>query len=452
MRRRAGNSHPRRSGPVRVGRAPPTESIGHIISVLAPAADAPLQDVPDATTTQSHPSRPRALTSRIVFYLPGFDPRDPEVYWGLFRREARLTAARRGAEIAVGDPARSADGLELGWTARSRGVTTRTILLRWEDIVRARFPQPDWARLRGVPISLWRLWRSGYASDLRREGWRFSTVIFGVHAIYLALVLLSLALAAGLASLAPAVLQPWSLLAVPPLAYAILIGLVRATRGKPLYVPHLVDDTAFTHAYAAGEAPEIAPRLDAFAARIQAAEGEVDEVVVVGHSSSSFLGIEVLDRVLSQDPGFGTRGTPVTFVSLGSVIPWLGLDPAAQGFRDALLRFGRARQIGWLDVRAPWDWLSIHGQNPLAACGLTPPDPNRPAVLGVMISDLITGADVGFRQYNLFQMHFQLLMASQSVEGFDYLDLMTGPEPVHALASAGQDGDHAPVPPHQPGP
>ena len=378
-----------------------------------------------------------------MFYLPGFDPREPEVYWGLFRREARLTASRRGAAIVVDDPVRSADGLELAWTIRSRGVATRYALLRWEDIVRARFPQSGWARLRGVPTLLWRLWRSGYAADLRREGWRFSTVIFGVHVIYLMLIGLSLALAGSLAALAPAVLQPWPWLAVPPLAYAILAGLMRVTRGKPLYVSHLVDDTAFTHAYAAGQAPELATRLDAFADRIRAAAGEADEVVVVGHSSSSFLGIEVLDRVLSQDPGFGTRGTPVTFVSIGSVIPWLGLDRAARTFRDALLRFGRARQIGWIDVRAPWDWLSIHGQNPLAACALTPPDPERPAVLGVMINDLITGSDVRRRQWNLFQMHFQLLMASQSTQGFDYLDLMTGPEPVHALASVARKGDDA---------
>ncbi|MCJ2050973.1 hydrolase [Methylobacterium sp. J-070] len=376
-----------------------------------------------------------------MFYLPGFDPREPETYWGLFRREARLTAARRGAEIAVSDPVRSADGLDLAWTVRARGVSTRYVLLRWEDIVRARFPQSNWARLRGVPTLLWRLWHTGYAADLRREGRRFSTVIFGVHAIYLALVLVSLALAGTLAALAPAVLQPWPLLAVPPVAYAILVGLMRLTLGRPFYVPHLVDDTAFTHAYAAGRVPEVSPRLDAFAARIRAAEGAADEVVVVGHSSSSFLGIEVMDRVLARDPGFGDRGSPVSFVSIGSVIPWLGLDPAARGFRDALLRFGRARQIRWIDVRAPWDWLSIHGQNPLAACALVPPDPERPAVVGVMISDLITGADVSRRQWNLFQMHFQLLMASQSVDGFDYLDLMTGPEPVHDLAARSRDND-----------
>ncbi|MCJ2142874.1 hydrolase [Methylobacterium sp. E-066] len=374
--------------------------------------------------------------------MPGFDPRDPETYWGLFRREARFTAARRGAAIVVGDPVRSADGLELAWTAESRGVSTRYVLLRWEDIVRARFPQSDWTRLRGVPALLWRLWRTGYRANLNREGWRFSTVIFCVHYIYIVLALLSLAAAGGLAALAPGAFQPWSLLAVPPLAYAILAGLIRATRGKPLYVPHLVDDTAFTHAYAAGEAPEMEPRLDAFAARIHAAEGEADEVVVVGHSSSSFLGIEVLDRVLARDPGFGRRGTPISFVSIGSVIPWLGLDPAAEKFRASLLRFGRATQIGWLDVRATWDWLSIHKNNPIAACGLTPPDPARPSVRWVAIHELITSADVGRRQWNLFQMHFQLLMASQRDSGFDYLDVVTGPEPVHALvACCREDGE-----------
>lgn len=365
--------------------------------------------------------------------MPGFDPRDPETYWGLFRREARLTGARRGVAITVGDPVRSADGIELTWTAEAHGVSTRYVLLRWEEIVRARFPQSDWTRLTGVPALLWRLWRSGYKADLQREGWRFATVIFCVHYIYIALALLSLAAAASLAALAPSALQPWSILAVPPLAFAFLAVLMRATRGKPLYVPHLVDDTAFTHAYAAGAAPEMQPRLDAFAARIGAAEGEADEVVVVGHSTSSFLGIEVLDRVLARDPGFGRRGTPVSFVSIGSVIPWLGLDPAAVGFRDTLARFARAAQIGWLDVRAPWDWLSIHKRNPLTACGLPVPDAGRPAELWVMIHDLITGSDVGRRQWNLFQMHFQLLMASQSATGFDYLDMVTGPEPVHTL-------------------
>lgn len=380
---------------------------------------------------------PQRITRRAVFYLPGFDPRDPETYWGLFRREARHTAGRRGRTIAVGEPARAPDGISLDWDVEADGTRTRYSLLRWEDVVRAHFPRPEWRRLTAVPALLWRLARSGYSRNLRREGRRFFTVIWSVHRIYLALAVLSL----GLAGLALLLLPPdWRLLglpAVPVAAYAMLALLTRLTRGKPLYVAHLVDDTAFTHAHAAGRVAEMPARLDAFAARIRAAEGTADEIVVIGHSSSSFLGVEVLDRVLARDPGFGTRGTPVSFVTIGSVIPWIGLDPAATQVRGALARVAGADAIGWLDIRAPWDWLSIHLRDPLAACGVPSPGPDRPAVLRVQIRDLVEPHKVARLSWNLFRMHFQLLMASRQATGFDYVDLVSGPEPVHRVVRGG---------------
>lgn len=177
------------------------------------------------------------------------------------------------------------------------------------------------------------------------------------------------------------------------------------------------------------------PRLDAFAERIRAAEGRASEIVVIGHSSSSFLGIEALDRLLARDPGFGTRGTPVSFVSIGSVIPWLGLDPRAEAFRGALSRFAAATAVGWLDVRAEWDWLSIHLRNPLVACGLPHPGPGRPAAIRVRVSELIEPEMLGRRKWNLFHLHFQLLMSSQAADAFDYVAFVTGPEPVHEVVA-----------------
>ena len=114
--------------------------------------------------------------------------------------------------------------------------------------------------------------------------------------------------------------------------------------------------------------------------RMLAGEHE-STMIAQGHGEVhyGFLGIEVLDRLLAADPGFGTRGTPVTFVSIGSVIPWLGLDERAEAFRAALGPFAQARAIGWLDIRAEWDWLSIHLRDPLTACGIPSPGPGRPA-------------------------------------------------------------------------
>ena len=135
---------------------------------------------------------------RQVFYLPGFDPREPETYWGLFRRESRITAERRGIRMSVSEPVRSGDGISLDWDVTSEidGATTRVrySLLRWDDIVRARFPRSNLRRLIEVPALWWRLWRSGYLKAFRREARRFHRVILGVHLLYLAFVVLSLSL------------------------------------------------------------------------------------------------------------------------------------------------------------------------------------------------------------------------------------------------------------------
>ncbi|MDR7036306.1 hypothetical protein J2X36_001044 [Methylobacterium sp. BE186] len=411
-------------------------------------ASFPQPSIPDESAISRRDPHPAPI--RQVFYMPGFDPRPPETYWGLFRRESRLTASRRGHAIAVGDAVRAADGLSLDWTVTFDERTTRYGLLRWDDIVAARFPLPNWRRLRDVPVLWWRLWRTGYLRRFRREARRFSTIIFGVHQIYLGLVLLSLVLAAGLIALLPAAVRPWSYLALPAIAYVVLALLTHLTRGRPFYVAHLVDDTTFTHDHASGAETRMHARLDAFAERIRSAEGTAPEIVVIGHSSSSFLAIEALDRILARDPDFGRRGTPVTLVTIGSVIPWIGLDPLADRARAALARVAAATAIGWLDVRADWDWLSIHLRDPLAASNVPSPGPGRPAVIRVRLQDLVAPELLRrkTRQYNLFQTHFQLLMSAHEPDAFDYIALVAGPEPVHAVvarARAARDpAPHAP--------
>lgn len=374
---------------------------------------------------------------RQVFYLPGFDPREPETYWGLFRRESRITAERRGMALTVGEAVRSADGISLDWDVASEvaGVETRVrySLLRWDDIVRDRFPRSNLRRLTSLPGLWWRLWRSGYLRTFRREARRFHRVIVSVHQFYWLFVLLSLGLTVAAVTLTPLAALPWfaDAILVPVLAYAILSLITHLTRGKPLYVAHLVDDTAFTHDHASGRETAMRERLGPWAERIRAAEGRASEIVVIGHSSSSFLAFECLDRILKADPGFGRRGTPVTLVTIGSVIPWITLDPLAKETRGSLDRVGRNTAIGWLDIRANWDWLSIHLRDPVSASGLPAPPSGRFAVMRVDIEDLIEPDLVARRRWNLFRMHFQLLMSSRDRDAFDYVSFVAGPEPVH---------------------
>ena len=349
------------------------------------------------------------------------------------------------------DPVRSEEGPSLDWAVacEARGVATHTryTLLRWDDIVRTRFPRSDLRRLIEVPALWWRLWRVGYVKAFRREARRFSRVIVGVHQLYLAFVLASLAAAVGLVALTPLGRgpAPLNVALIPIAAYAILALIMRLTRGRPFYVAHLVDDTAFTHDHASGVETAMRGRLDAWAERIHAAEGGASEIVVIGHSSSSFLAVEALDRLLARDPGFGRRGTPVTLVTLGSVIPWIGLDPEARDVRAALARVAAADAIGWLDLRAKWDWLSIHLRDPLTASGVTSPGAGRPVAMQVRIEDLIEPAVVARRRWNLFRMHFQLLMSSRDPTAFDYIAFVSGPEPVHAVVARARAGKVAPA-------
>ena len=375
-------------------------------------------------------------TVRRVFYLPGFDQRDPETYWGLFRRESRLTAQRRDMTILVGDAVRATDGISLDWTVDTTadGARTRThyALLRWEDIVRDRFPRANARRMVDGARLGWRLWRGGYFRAFAREARQFSTVIVGVHILYLVLVALSLALAALAVAATPLPTASPVLagLGAAVLAYPILGVLTRVTKGRPFYIAHLVDDTAFTHDHGSGAEPAMRARLEAWAARIHAAEAAGGEIVVIGHSSSSFLAIEALDRILARDPAFGTRGTPVSLVTLGGVISWITLDPLAEDVRAAIGRFANARSIAWLDLRANWDWLSIHLRSPLAALGLPAIGRDRPVTKWLQIEDLVEPGQIFGAGYNLFRMHFQLLMSSRARDTFDYIDFVAGPVPV----------------------
>ncbi len=348
--------------------------------------------------------------------------------------------------IAVGDPVRSADGHSLDWTIdtieHDAPTRTRYALLRWDDIVRSRFPRANRTRLAAIPVLGCRLWRSGYFGAFWREAWQFASVILVVHLLYGMLVGASVALAALL--LWATSLGGWpALLLAAPTAYAVLGLLTRLTKGRPFYVTHLVDDAAFTHEHASGGDADMRARLDAWADRIRSAEANASEVVVVGHSSSSFLAIEALDRVMASDPLFGRRGVPVTLVTLGSVIPWITLDPRAEAMRGSLRRVAEGAAIGWLDLRAPWDWLSIHLRNPLEASGLDTPDPARPTICSVDIADLIEPETVALGRWNFFRMHFQLLMSSRDPHAFDYVALIAGAEPVHRAVRALRDAPAA---------
>ena len=67
-----------------------------------------------------------------------------------------------------------------------------------------------------------------------------------------------------------------------------------------------------------------------------ARSSDAQEIVLVGHSSGSFLGTEILARALERDPDLGRHGPRIVLLTLGGNYPIVGFHRAANFFRDHL--------------------------------------------------------------------------------------------------------------------
>jgi hypothetical protein len=354
----------------------------------------------------------------------------------MFRREFRDTCALYGLSGSVGKPANDPDRHITTWTAHTEGagwqVDTRYMFLRWEDIIRQDFARPYWwkilAMYRALTIAIF----NGVMARLMRAHWRF-----GCFILYpLVLMTFWLALGAGVGGLAAKALV---MLGLMPLAAAVIgaaIGFavfalaVRLTEPQT-YILYLCDDVASTYQYAHRQRPDWDERMETFAGYVVDAvrEKDADEVVIVGHSSGSFLAVDVLDRALTRDPALGRHGPKVRLLTIGANLPIVGFHRAAQWFRDKIARLAVAPDIGWVDYQSRHDIMNFWPFDPVADHGIKLAAPRRnPRVVAISFRDLWIPGNFGRRRWRFFQAHFQFLLANERLgAAYDYYLICCGP-------------------------
>jgi hypothetical protein len=157
--------------------------------------------------------------------------------------------------------------------------------------------------------------------------------------------------------------------------------------------------------------------------------GEADEVVIVGHSSGSFLAVDVLDRALSRDPALGRHGPRVRLLTIGANLPIVGFQPGAQWFRDRIARLAVAADIDWIDYQSRHDIMNFWPFDPVAGHGLDPgPQRRNPTVVAISFRDLWVPGNFGRRRWRFFQAHFQFLLANERLgAAYDYYLICCGP-------------------------
>ena len=270
---------------------------------------------------------------RHIIYIQGYDPRGLAQYYRMFRTELRKFGRLYQLSATVSRPKVASDDEIASWTIETKAR-------RLADADRLRLPalrgfhpeRPRRADLaHGFPrgVDLLAAGVPGTIARFARANWRFATFITYPH-----IVLLLEALCARCHRLrvrnrprCARRAQARSASPLPPRVFVALLG----TDAEIHREQHLRALSAVRHDLDLGIlAPRSAPngtqRIDRFAQHLieVTKTSDAEEIVIVGHSSGSFLGTEMLARALKLDPDLGRHGPRVVLLTLGGNFPIVG--------------------------------------------------------------------------------------------------------------------------------
>ena len=379
-------------------------------------------------------SQPRQVKKRRVFYIPGYDPIHPRRYRELYRKEAAAQAKVSGYEIAL-RPAPK--GRNYGWLVESeinrQQAAAQFEVLVWSDIVRESMH----ASIPGTYLQLvqtaWTYIVSGALRRLMRL--RKGPVIAALYPVGMLLGQLLLAIVACLlvwrvvARGLDLILPIW--IAAPiggALGAVLFVWAMRWFRAKDnkIFAYYLMHDYAYSARWKGENPPELEARMAEFRAMIQAAlRTDVDEVLVVGHSSGAHLGVSILADLIRE--GLPANAPALSFLSLGQVVPMVSFLPKAHRLRADLRYLSRRSELTWVDVTAPGDGCAFALCDPVAVSGVAPPDKRWPLVFSAAFTQSLSEARWQELRWRFFRLHFQYLCAFDRPRDYDYFQITAGP-------------------------
>ena len=367
----------------------------------------------------------RPVRRRHVFYIPGYDPLPPRRYRELYRKEGAAQAAISGYELTLS--ARKS-GARYGWQVRAAvegaEVASDFDVLVWSDIVRDSMAQGIVATYLQLARTAWIYIASGALWRLMRL--RKGPVIAALYPVgfLLAQLGLALALAWGLGGLL-ALLHPW-------LAWAglggvpVVLGWFRRHDNR-FYAYYLMHDYAYAARHRGADPPELRARMAEFTEEIAAAlTRDVDEVLIVGHSSGAHLAVSVLADLIRQ--GRVPRDRPaLSLLSLGQVVPMVSFLPDAHRLRADLAYLSTREELTWVDVTAPGDGCAFALCDPVAVSGVAPAARRWPLVISAAFTQTLSPARWRALRWRFFRLHFQYLCAFDRPGAYDYFRITAGP-------------------------
>jgi len=377
------------------------------------------------------------IKRRRVFYIPGYDPIHPRRYRELYRKESAAQAEISGYQIDL--KAKTGDG-PYGWsvTGHIEGAKTEAEVevLIWSDIVRDSMSN-------SIPATYWQLLRTAWTyistGALRRLMWlRKGPVIaalypIGVLLLQLIVAVIAARLVGGLLgwllswlSFLPAVIVSGLVWAA---ALAVLVVLLRWFKSidNKIFAYYLMHDYAYSARYNGATPPELETRMDKFGDLIALALlSDVDEVLVVGHSSGAHLAISILADLLRKRR-VPADGPTLSFLSLGQVVPMISFLPKAGALRADLQYLSLTDEITWIDVTAPGDGCAFALCDPVGVSGVETEGKRWPLVFSAAFTQSLSPERWKELRWRFFRLHFQYLCAFDRPKDYDYFQITAGP-------------------------
>ncbi|MBB5721481.1 hypothetical protein FHS72_001093 [Loktanella ponticola] len=372
---------------------------------------------------------------RKVFYIPGYDPIHPRRYRELYRKEGAAQAQISGYEIGITPKLKAKN---FGWNAAAtiddQSVEANIDVLLWSDIVRDSMSN-------SIPATYWQLTRTAWTYVTtgalgRLMKMRKGPVIAALYPVGMLLLQLLVSIAFALlvfkafvwlGSLVIATqVVSWAALGLGLVAFIWLMRWFKAKDGK-FFAYYLMHDYSYSARWKGANPPLLEERMSVFADQIAAAfKTDVDEVLVVGHSSGAHLSVSILadliraGRVPANGPSLG-------FLSLGQVVPMVSFLPEAKRLRGDLAFLSTQDALTWVDVTAPGDGCAFALCDPVAVSGVAPADKRWPLVVSAAFTQTLKPETWKALRWRYFRLHFQYLCAFDNPGDFDYFQITCGP-------------------------
>ncbi|MEP3579502.1 MAG: hypothetical protein ABJN01_15150 [Sulfitobacter sp.] len=378
----------------------------------------------------------KTVKTRRVFYIPGYDPIHPRRYRELYRKEGAAQAAISGYEIALKPKAGKGN---YGWRVNAgidgHQVTSQVEVLVWSDIVRESMSN-------SIPATYWQLLRTAWVYIGSGALWRLmrlrkGPVIAALYPVGMLIVQALLAVALGLLTYRALgmVTDHWAArLAFAAVGTGLGIALLRWFKKKDgkFFAYYLMHDYAYSAATRGANPPELEARMAQFGNDIAAALTEdVDEVLVVGHSSGAHLGVSVLADLIRAGR-VPERGPALGFLSLGQVVPMVSFLPRAERLRGDLRYLSTREELAWVDVTAPGDGCAFALCDPVSVSGVAPEGKRWPLVFSAAFTQTLSPTRWKALRWRFFRLHFQYLCAFDHPRDYDYFQITAGPQTLAA--------------------